>query len=141
MDNLNDKENEEITTNTQDIIPKKRGRPRTKPINDEPKVRGKPGPKTDASKHKEYFSKYYRENYMNNFVSCPNCFKPGVQKCKLPRHMRTERCFRDQVNKIYIDSNIEQFIQSNKEEFCNFCNYIIESLDVFKNPQLNKTVI
>ena len=56
MDNSIDNENEEINE-TQEIIPKMpRGRPRTKPIDEEPKEKQKPGRKGDASKHKEYLS-------------------------------------------------------------------------------------
>ena len=135
MDILKDNEND----TDQVLVKRSRGRPRTKPI-EEPKEKMKRGRKTDASKHKEYYSEYYRSNYQNNYVQCPNCWKV-VQKCKLTRHMRCESCFRDQINKKYIDSNIEKYIEHNKEDFDNFCNYIIENPDELKDFKLNKSII
>ena len=143
MDNSKDntETKDEIEVEIKELIVKKsRGRPRTKPLNEEPKVKIKPGRKTDVSKHKEYYSQYYRDNYQNNFIPCPNCWKP-TQKCKMTRHMRTEICFRDQLNKRYINNNIEQYIESNKEEFDNFCNYLIANPDSFNNPKLKKSII
>ena len=54
--------------------------------------------------------------------------------------MRTEVCFRDQINKKYINNNIEQYIESNKEQFEKFCNYIIQNPDAFKNPKLKSVI-
>jgi hypothetical protein len=113
-----------------------RGRPRTRPIDEEPKVKQKPGRKTNISSSKEYFNEYYHNNYANNYVNCPYCYKP-VQKCKLTRHMRGEGCFRDQMTKKYINNSIHEFIENNDEEFEEFCNYIIENPDEIKNPKLN----
>lgn len=140
MENLKDN-TEQITTETTEVIIKRgRGRPRTRPLNEEPKIKKKPGRQTDVSKHKEYYTQYYHNNYANNFVPCPNCWKP-TQKCKLTRHMRTDICFRDQISKKYINHNIEEYIKTNKEEFDNFCNYLIQNPDDLKNPKLNNNII
>ena len=115
---------DKLKDNSEEVIPKRgRGRPRTKPIDEEPKEKMETGRKTHASKHKECDSKYYRNHYQINYVQCPNCWKV-VQKCKLTRHMRTESCFRDQISEKYVDCNIEKYIETNKEHFDNFCNYI-----------------
>ena len=53
--------NEEVEVHTEEIAPKRgRGRPKTKI--EEPKEPQKRGPKGDKSKHKEYYSQYYRDN-------------------------------------------------------------------------------
>ena len=139
MNNLIDNENEEINETQEVIVKRSRGRPRTKPIDLEPKEKQKPGRKGDVSKHKEYYSQYYRDHYQNNYVQCPNCWKP-VAKCKLTRHMRTEICFRDQINKKYINKDIAQYIENNQEDFDNFCNYIIQNPDAFKNPKFKSVL-
>ena len=96
---------EEVEVHTEEIAPKRgRGRPKTKI--DEPKEPQKRGPKGDKSKHKEYYSQYYRDNYQNVFTPCPNCNKP-VQKCKLPRHMRGRVCYNDQLIKKYMNNCIQ----------------------------------
>ena len=48
----NSKDHQEITK-VQEVVKKSRGRPRTKPIDLEPKEKQKPGRKGSASKHKE----------------------------------------------------------------------------------------
>ena len=58
---------EEVEVHTEEIAPKRgRGRPKTKI--EEPKEPQKRGPKGDKSKHKEYYSQYYRDNYQNVFT-------------------------------------------------------------------------
>ena len=117
-----------------EVVPKRgRGRPKTKI--EEPKIPKRRGPKTDASKHKEYYSQCYRDRYKNNYTQCPNCWKP-VQKCQITRHMRSEHCFRDQMSKKYINTNVEQYIEKNKEEFDKFCNLLIENPDLVFNPRI-----
>ena len=37
-----------------------------------PKRRGRKG---SATKHKAYYAEYYRNNYSNGFINCPNCCK------------------------------------------------------------------
>ena len=102
MNNLIDNEKEEINETQEVIVKRSRRRPRTKPIDLEPKEKQKPGRKGDASKHKEDYSQYYRDHYQNYYVQCPNCWKP-VAKCKLTRRMRTEVCFegsnKQEINK------------------------------------------
>ena len=54
--------------------------------------------------------------------------------------MRTEICFRDQINKKYINKDIAQYIENNQEDFDNFCNYIIQNPDAFKNPKFKSVI-
>ena len=60
--------------------------------------------------------------------------------------MRGERCFADQINKKYINDNIPntpediQIIKDKKEDFDNFCNYIIQNPGVFQNMRLRKSI-
>ena len=140
MDNLKDTE---ATLQEEIILKRGRGRPRTRPI-EEPKIKQKPGRKTNISSTKEYFNDYYHINYANNYINCPCCNKP-IQKCKITRHMRGERCFTDQINKKYINNSIPQINQDDKEvnslEFDAFCNYLIENPGAFKNPRLHKSII
>ena len=57
MDKVDTEENK-----VEELVPKRgRGRPKTKI--DEPKEPQRRGPKGDKSKHKEYYSQYYRDNY------------------------------------------------------------------------------
>ena len=63
-----------------------------------------------------------------------------VAKCKLTRHMRTEICFRDQINKKYINTDVAQYIENNQEDFDNSCNYIIQNPDAFKNPKFKSVI-
>ena len=100
---------EEIQVHTEDevkveeVVQKRgRGRPKTK-IDEPPKEPKRRGPKTDASKHKEYYAQYYRDHYRNIFTPCPNCNKP-VQKCKLGRHMRGNICSNDQISKKHMNN-------------------------------------
>jgi hypothetical protein len=110
MDKVNPEENR-----VEEVAPKRgRGRPKTKI--DEPKEPQKRGPKGDKSKHKEYYSQYYRDNYQNVFLPCPNCNKP-VQKCKLPRHMRGRVCANDQIIKKYMNK-FNQPLEKNSDVIC-----------------------
>ena len=107
MDKVDTEENK-----VEELIPKRgRGRPKTKI--EEPKEPQRRGPKGDKSKHKEYYSQYYRDNYQNVFTPCPNCNKP-VQKCKLPRHMRGKFCLNDQLSKRYM-GNLNQSLEQNSD--------------------------
>ena len=89
------------------VVKRGRGRPKTKIEEVEPKEIKKRGPKTDKSKHKEYYAQYYRDNYQNIFVPCPNCNKP-VQKCRLARHTQGKFCLNDKLSQRYMDNSSEQ---------------------------------
>ena len=106
-------DNTEQDTKVETEVPKRgRGRPKTKVEDEGPKEIKKRGPKTDASKHKEYYAQYYRDNYQNIFIPCPNCNKP-VQKCKLTRHMKGRACLNDKLSKRYMN----QYFQKEDELF------------------------
>ena len=152
MDNLKDIDQVDSKSVTEDVKPleiikRGRGRPRTRPIiPEEEKIRKKPGRKGDATKNKEYYVQYYRDHYQNNFTNCPACNKQ-VQRCKLTKHMRGEMCYRNQINKKYIDDNKQiteednRIIEEAKKDFDNFCNYIIQNPGVFTNMRLKKSII
>jgi len=125
---------EKINTDDDLVIKKSRGRPKKEPKEVTPKIPQKPGPKTDASKHKEYYAEYYRNHYSNIYLNCPNCFKL-VQKNKICRHMRTDRCMVDQMSKKYITQDFEKIIEQNKEKFD---KYFETFLKISVDNEINK---
>ena len=85
------------TINDEEVVVKKRGRPRKTPLEDVPpkKAIGRPlgsvkeGPR--AIDDKEYFKKYYNEKLKDNYVVCKFCGK-SYQKCRLHRHEASNYC-------------------------------------------------
>ena len=103
MDNTEENQvHTEDEVKVEEVIQKRGRGPKTK-IHEPPKEPQRRGPKTDASKHKEYYAQYYRDRYRNIFTPCPNCNKP-VQKCKLGRHMRGNICSNDQITQKYMNN-------------------------------------
>ena len=107
---------EETTT-----LKRGRGRPKKeKPIIDEPipsKPRGRPkkvidivevreklkkGPKTSLTKDPEYYNNYYREHYKGVYTTCPACKNPRVCVDKVHRHIKTRKCWYDEMCCKYI---------------------------------------
>ena len=134
MDNTEEyKVQTEDEVKVDEVIQKRgRGRPKTKVEDEGPKEIKKRGPKGEASKHKEYYAQYYRDNYQNTFTSCPSCNKP-VQKCRLTRHMIGKFCLNDQISKRYM-TNLNQ--KEDEQLFEKFCAYFNKKIPDLK-PELN----
>ena len=75
-----------------EVAIKKRGRPR-KEINIlEIREKMKPGPKTNLTSDKNYYTQYYSSHYKGVCVTCPSCKNPNINVNKIHRHMRTYKC-------------------------------------------------
>ena len=88
------------------LIRRGRGRPRKleEPIIRRP-TRGRPllG-ETPVKLNKEYFAEYYRKHYTYR-MTCQNCGNPSVLRGKIHRHMRSNQCFFDKNNCVYMKCN------------------------------------
>ena len=85
-----------------DIIKRGRGRPKNEKIVEE-KILMKRGRKIInplcTSKDKEYYAQYYRDHYQGVKVICSVCGNPEIKKQILLAHVRTNKCFRDELLK------------------------------------------
>ena len=79
------------------VIAKPRGRPRK--IIDVLEIRDKlkRGPKTSLTQDPEYYNNYYREHYKGMYTTCPACKNPHVSVDKVHRHIRTRKCWYDEM--------------------------------------------
>ena len=121
IENNNENNNEDIKTPI-DIIKRPIGRPRKhfeEPLIrrgrgrprklEEPIVRratrGRPliG-ETPVKFNKEYFAEYYRKHYTYR-MTCENCGNPNIMRGKIHRHMRSNQCFFDKNNCVYMKCN------------------------------------
>jgi hypothetical protein len=87
----------------------RRGRGRPKKNFDEPVIRrptrGRPMiGETPVKLNKEYFAEYYRKHYTYR-ITCQNCSNPSVLRGKIHRHMRSNQCFFDKNNCVYMKCN------------------------------------
>jgi hypothetical protein len=82
--------------------PKKIGRPRKEIIITEIREKIKPGPKTSKTTDPEYYNNYYREHYKGVYTTCPSCKNPHVSIDKVHRHMRSMKCWKDEIHCKYI---------------------------------------
>jgi hypothetical protein len=78
-----------------DVPLKKRGRPRKEINLLEIREKMKPGPKTNLTSDKTYYTNYYNTHYKGVCITCPSCNNPNVNVNKIHRHMRTHRCWLD----------------------------------------------
>ena len=88
------------------LIRRGRGRPRKleEPIIRRP-TRGRPMiGETPVKLNKEYFAEYYRKHYTYR-MTCQNCGNPSVLRGKIHRHMRSNQCFFDKNNGVYMKCN------------------------------------
>ena len=83
-----------------DIIKRGRGRPKKIVEEKKPMKRGRPiiNPLC-TSKDKEYYAQYYRDHFQGVKVVCPVCSNPDIKKQRLLAHVRTNKCFRDELFK------------------------------------------
>ena len=79
------------------VIAKPRGRPRK--IIDVLEIRDKlkRGPKTSLTQDPEYYNNYLREHYKGMYTTCPACKNPHVSVDKVHRHIRTRKCWYDEM--------------------------------------------
>ena len=79
------------------VIAKPRGRPRK--IIDVLEIRDKlkRGPKTSLTQDPEYYNNYYKEHYKGMYTTCPACKNPHVSVDKVHRHIRTRKCWYDEM--------------------------------------------
>ena len=87
----------------------RRGRGRPKKHFEEPVIRrptrGRPMiGETPVKLNKEYFAEYYRKHYTYR-ITCQNCGNPSVLRGKIHRHMRSNQCFFDKNNGVYMKCN------------------------------------
>ena len=92
-----------------EIIKKGRGRPKKEKIesNDPPKKRGrpkkeinivdirermKPGPKTNLTADKNYYTQHYSTHYKGVCMTCPSCKNPNINVSKIHRHLKSYKC-------------------------------------------------
>ena len=88
------------------LIRRSRGRPKKleEPIIRRP-TRGRPMiGETPVKLNKEYFAEYYRKHYTYR-MTCQNCGNPSVLRGKIHRHMRSNQCFFDKNNGVYMKCN------------------------------------
>ena len=87
------------------LIRRGRGRPRKleEPIVRRP-TRGRPPVETPVRLNKEYFAEYYRKHYTYR-MTCENCGNPNIMRGKIHRHMRSNQCFFDKNNCVYMKCN------------------------------------
>ena len=85
-----------------DIIKRGRGRPKKIVEEQIPKNRGRPfiNPLC-TNKDKEYYAQYYRDHFQGVKVVCPACNNPEIKKQRLLAHVRTNKCFRDELMNKY----------------------------------------
>ncbi len=46
-------------------------------------------------------------NYKGVYISCPVCCNPNIKKQNIARHIRTDKCFRDELLKTYFSLDEE----------------------------------
>ena len=57
----------------------------------------KRGPKTSLTQDPEYYNNYYREHYKGMYTTCPAFKNPHVSVDKVHRHIRTRKCWYDEM--------------------------------------------
>ena len=79
------------------VIVKPRGRPRKIIDVSEIREKLKRGPKTSLTQDPEYYNNYYREHYKGMHTTCPACKNPNVSVDKVQRHIKTRKCWYDEM--------------------------------------------
>ena len=85
---------EKIETETTNP-PKKRGRPKKEINITEIREKMKPGPKTNLTTDKAYYTKYYSTHYKGVCMTCPSCKNPNINVSKIHRHLKSYKCLVD----------------------------------------------